>query len=86
MSKKAEKTTMCVEYNPLVKIVKRERYRPSSAPRGAGAVMLTLACGHEVHRKQSQEPKTHARCPGCARGVWDAGEKKLRGGEGGAYP
>jgi len=50
---------------PLRQIVKRERYFPMSAPTGTGSVMLTLECGHEVHCKQSKEPKYRARCWYC---------------------
>ena len=50
---------------PLRGIVKRQWYSPASAPHGTGSVMLTLKCGHEVHCKQSKEPKRRARCYHC---------------------
>jgi hypothetical protein len=51
---------------PLRQIVERQRYRTASHPRGTYSVLLTLSCGHVVHRKGSAEPAgTHARCREC---------------------
>ena len=47
-------------------IEKRETYRTPSHPRGTYSVVYTLDCGHEQHRKGSQEPKgTRVRCRAC---------------------
>ena len=52
---------------PLRKIVKREEYQTPSHPRHAWSVMLTLECGHEVHKKSSECPlsRRRVRCWQC---------------------
>ena len=50
----------------LKRIVSREYYRTSSHPNNANdSVLLTLECGHVVHRKGSDEPRNKAMCREC---------------------
>jgi hypothetical protein len=50
---------------PLRKIVRCERYRTKSHPRGTWSVILTLECGHKVRRKGGQYARYRARCWEC---------------------
>lgn len=49
-------------------IEKRTYYKHQSCPKySGGSVILHLSCGHEAHRKASEEPKLGARvrCRQC---------------------